>query len=577
MRSAAVAGILLLLAAGALAMPENPCTSGWNDTAVHTTIRCDGEVVKKWAMNKVAFVFLAGFPGMFLFFVCPFFFAGRYICQCCGSSRVRPGHFCVGGDYWDGKTDEDRFQAYPTNHLKYVRVAACALIVGPVLYIIMAYVGAVDLLNGVTDIVDGAWDLVSWALGELIKVKEIMENPDGTYPQGLEAFGAKYDEVYDLLNKLKTKYIKNKLIEEFKGVGTGFAFPALIPGGAIVVGAAAAVLRIRQCVPMLVCAVLFFLCGPFGVGSSLMYLATIPIDVACEEAEAQLNKQPGIFQNYLVPNCDETNPIANLNQTLEGMLYDNAGKACRDILSMCDDQPKYAPGSTVYFRCTPPVRLPCRSEPEVLALANSLELKPGSAETCGTNQTNASAPSACTIQECAGACDTATARRLSQDSVVWLSAVARISSAYSATDAFQRWEDCNAFFDHIITKLNICKSLPSGTKLLGSACFFIVIVNFLGIVAMTLGSKRFFDPDKFHSSQAAFGKHHRNLNAATVVSRIPAAPGPMIPVAMGADEEEELLLAPSHHGPDDVVVEPAAAPQDNGSNENDDGIDLNAL
>ena len=503
-----------ILVSGAFALNENPCTQNWNAGQTYDTFECTESEALDWAISLIPRLIAPLLIGVMVFLACPFTFAGRFCCQCCGGSKVRPGEGCCGGDHWDEKPEDEKLAAYTHGEVNANKYAAIGVMLFPVAYVVMCFTGASRLIASVDDITGGMANLIDWVLADAERIANALA-PDGNYASSMSGFQTEYAKVRSEATDITKDWIRGQLRDEFVGLVAGLGYPSLIPAVFMVIGMIMALVKIRTCVPMLTVAFLFVFALPFGAASTAFFVIHAPINVVCNELDAQIARKPGVFQNYLYPQCDSINPILALNDTLLSAERDASSTACTELYKTCDNTTVYQSGSEVLWSCARPAS--CRSVSDVTLVMNSMRLKPAASNPCSTSPT-------CTLQQCATECSNPL-----RDAIVTtrdaVDTAERVLAAFRASELVQRWSDCNNFFDHIITEIGFCKNLPSGVYLLAAGFMVVVIGNVAGIVVFTLGSKRFFDRTRYDGGNAAFGElAPSNMNAGVVMSAPPAPP-----------------------------------------------------
>ena len=499
---AAVVALVLVATATAADMPDNPCTKGWtgpstsNDLTCKVILNATKDGIPDFAITTAIKVGAPMLVALLVFLSCPLVFCSRYVCQCCGGWRQRPGSGCCScsGSEWDDRTDEERQSAYSAYEITTVKVLAFVVALVGAGCVVMAYVGGIRVLDGVNEVITGATGLVRWAVGLLLQVINAIRGPNpSVLPSSIattfDTFERRLNETNNTVERIQGEVLQHKAIEYFRSGVTAVSYPSMVPAAVFLFGLCTALFNVRTCCPCLLILFSFILVLPFGVMSSVFFAINVPFDVVCAEVAAQTAKQPGYIQWGVVPQCTDANPLRYVDQALNNTIRDIAESGCADLVLMCDPSSVYdavnAPDKV--FRCESPYRVNCTNLVELADFLDSLVLKPDSPYDCG-----AAVPRwNCSVRNCAQYCTNATFRDNANTAVSGLELIQRADAA--ARRLLLPWADCNRFVDHVLDGLPLCGSLHQGLRLLAASCVFIELALITAIVVYFLGQKRFFN------------------------------------------------------------------------------------
>ncbi|RNE98830.1 hypothetical protein TraAM80_08564 [Trypanosoma rangeli] len=216
------------------------------------------------------------------------------------------------------------------------------------------------------------------------------------------------------------------------------------------------------------------------VGTVLASLATI----ACGEVQLQYYRQPGVFQWYLVPYCEEKFKFAEINQEVNDVEKTRSNEACKTLLKSCDNDPLIYPASVS------PIR--------PLLCGNGI----ASADECPDFESMASvihatrikavtricpvADQSCTLLECADNCTRDAEKKLAAEI---LRAAAQANNASIALSYVRPLLDCNFVLDKLLGAMDGCNDLKTGTMMLGTGFFVGGLMFGLAIYIMLRGSR----------------------------------------------------------------------------------------
>ena len=261
----------LLLLASLAAGSSNPCYSHWVGPSKDNEFKCDN--ADEWieylkGKLPIAAVVLILF-GCLLLLSCPFVFISRYVCQCCGGFRQRPGHCCCGGRNWDNRSEEERQEAYSKREVLIVKYATVLLCVAGVGFMVLSMVGALEFSKGINAVTDGFTNNIRWLRDIISDTKANMQRPNGSYPiditQDLEPIDNKLLDILDQYDSSKDYRLLTKNVTYTIG------FAAILPFIFILLSAVCAFCGIQSVFPTVLICVYFFLAFVYCLAGGLFF------------------------------------------------------------------------------------------------------------------------------------------------------------------------------------------------------------------------------------------------------------------------------------------------------------------
>jgi hypothetical protein len=459
----------------------NPCTKSWKGPSKkHDLNQCNTTHFRQWAESEGPRVAFPLAVALLMLFTIPCVCCARACCQLCGGSKMRPG----GDDAWDTRPEPMLLRMYNPKCILIVRALALVLLVLAIIFVILAYVGAGEFHKGIGEFIDGLQGLVDWVLSLLNALLNKLR-VGGVLPDRFQMFETSEEKLRSNANSVTDATRNNEHVATVKRVVKMCSYPLMVPGAMCVMGLIAAVANIRKCLPMFVITVFVIVALPVGLMGTVMFVVDLPLQVACNEKTAQLERKPGFFQWSVIPQCS-TSPIGTLTAKLDEETAKFSQRACtvmRDTL--CDRDPVFS-ATTKPFLCEKDIPTTCTTPAQVQTLSDRMVLKTGAPE-CDKNS-----HSACSLSACATQCLNQTMRSEAKTIPDTLRDMTNIHGA--VTDVLLPWADCNKFWDKILSFVPVCGGVTTGVRLIAAACTMCVVTMFFGIIVMFLGSKRYFAP-----------------------------------------------------------------------------------
>ncbi|PWV19033.1 hypothetical protein C3747_11g522 [Trypanosoma cruzi] len=197
---------------------------------------------------------------------------------------------------------------------------------------------------------------------------------------------------------------------------------------------------------------------------------------ACGEVELQQRRQPGVFQWYLVPYCEQTFDFADINREADDAERRFSKEACKNLLKSCDN-------NTISFK-----PLLCGNDitsedqcPNFGTMASVLSATRIKAFTMACPVAGES----CTLFECAANCTNTDVKAVASGI---LQLAAQASNASIALSYARPLLDCNFVVDKLLGAMSDCNELKAGTLMLGTGFFVGGLMFGLAIYIMFRGS-----------------------------------------------------------------------------------------
>lgn len=508
----------------AAANTELPCLQWTGPNADNTFysdngFTCPTDEVINWILPRVIIGIVFIVLALLVFLSCPYVFAGRYCCNCCGSSLQRPGNCCCGGAEWDERDEQDKYAAYSDTEVRVAKFSTFFLAVLGAIIIILVYVGVSKLVTGFDDLTTGLSGGVDFFRDLVNDINRKMTRADNTTLMPQDAF----DDINSNLDEFDEKLIKEtkEPRELSRQVGAIVGYASLVPAAILFSSVIAAMLNIRICLPVVLILLCFFFQLIYAlVGGSLLVSNNLLIKTVCNEVAAQQNKDPGVFQWYFIPRCERNTPFQKVKDDIEDIENTAVTEACNTLNDICD------PPNTPYDATGAPQRIftcdlsTCNSFPGLETVVANMAVKGDATGVCSA--------SPCTLAACATSCTTNNNIRSTASDIY--NSFQDASNAVEAYNEYVRpWLDCNALIDKVldITFVPMCGFLPGGIDLLVGGFLLTVVALWIGIVVLFRGQKRFINKSRFSSDDSVGqmkGKYVAQ-NAATIVQLDPYGSG----------------------------------------------------
>ncbi|EKF28088.1 hypothetical protein MOQ_008175, partial [Trypanosoma cruzi marinkellei] len=218
----------------------------------------------------------------------------------------------------------------------------------------------------------------------------------------------------------------------------------------------------------------------FGVVFALLAVVVTALTylswTACGEVELQQQRQPGVFQWYLVPYCEQKFDFADINREVNDAEQRFSKEACKKLLKSCDN----VPGLLKPLLCGNGITSEDQC-PKFDTMASVLSATRVKAETmmCPV------AGESCTLFECAANCTDTDVRAVASGI---LQLAAQASNASIALSYARPLLDCNFVVDKLLGAMSDCNELKTGTLMLGTGFFVGGLMFGLAIYIMFRGS-----------------------------------------------------------------------------------------
>lgn len=486
-----------------------PCTSHWSrPSATNTLEDCDPQTLLDW-VNDYPIIWLCAVPIVIsVFFIFPtscFLLCGRYCCNCCGASKMRPSSVCgCGGEAAkdDQRPQNALYRMYSRNGVLAVKVCAGILAVLGLVAIILSGVGGGLMQKAVNDVLPTFDGIANWAYGVIDSAKRGIVDEDGNYPAGFDQadFDAVAEQIASYRGDVSDFMSNNKGI--LKIVTSSLAFAAVIPGFALFLPLIAAIGNIRTCLPITTALIGFFFQFVYLFAGSMYMIFFLALSIVCFDLSSPFGSSSSsspsghvyhsLTEWYLLPQCEEDAPFADIKRNVQQMETDAAVEGCTRLLDFCSTSVFYDavnhPSQIYYCNLTTP-EAQCRTVAQITAVINGMRIKelvPAS-EACGGRSNNTIPNSECTVEKCSKYCGNTEARDQSANALKELATGTRVLNTYTTT--ILPWLDCRTLlrkvidtgaYDAVANVRTAVGFLRDGALVIGFAWIAAVIVSLLG-------------------------------------------------------------------------------------------------
>lgn len=522
-----------LFASGSAAMPDNPCTNGWTGPNADNKFDCNNEVLTDFIFRKLALVGVPAVVGLLIFFSLPFVCCFRYCCRCCGSSTPRPGHLCCGGGELDSRPEAELLGEYSRMEIRVAKMVFIPIMAVAGVSVLLSVTGASQLLVTVKDVFEGFDGALAFVQDIVNRIVSILSGGSAAasgssspssvpseYSQFSNASSTALSELRNAVSNITSNALANRVRDGLSAVGYLTVLPLIVSALGLVCG----VLMIRTCFPIVLITACWIFAPIYGIFGTVSLGIYLPVDIVCSEVAAQESKAPGVFQWYVIPQCQKNNPILEFEKKLNSSTADLVSSSCGQIQTICDGNPVYnrltSPSLTFYCRQLPVAgttavnaSAACRSMDDIaMIMANGAPKSAGfgNPESCGGSAN-------CTLMQCPTLCTVQADRDVTSGVNRAYDLMTRATNAYN--QVLRNYSDCNVLIDKVITFVPLCKSLPSALRLLAAAFILTLVVLVATIVSLFRGQKRFIDFDRYAKGAEAFGKKVVSMNSGVVVGR----------------------------------------------------------
>lgn len=320
----------------------------------------------------------------------------------------------------------------------------------------------------------------------------------------LSAFDTVTNEVGDNVKKIRDDYFKYFRIAEIVvccvgGVGVVLMLCMLI----------FACCRCNGCCPVAWSGFYFFFSIIFSLLAILFTVCIYAMYAACGEVTLQYKREPGIFQWYLVPWCEDEFDFTGLRTQVSNLEKSAAQDACSELLKYCDTVESYPNGNTDHiFICGKGLTSSstCTTLDTVVEVIKATYVKPLLTNALCANQTGMEYLEKCTVSSCSERCVDYTnpslpARTYANQILTAANYAANVSTALSYVHPLL---ECNFIIDKIANtietpkydrsfttdrdQVQYCTAVRSASVMLGTGFFVGALMFILGIYIMHRGS-----------------------------------------------------------------------------------------
>ena len=418
-------------------------------------------------------------------------------CRCCGgcgSDVLRPGaDCCCGGEDWDELPEVEKQIVYPPGHVSTLKCLTIITFVASWLSVALVAMGYRYMSSSVDFLLrESKASILDWIRDTMLGVQKDIVLSDGSFipPITADTFAPVYD-IYNLLYDWHT-YLTEQYDQYGSNVQLGFILVASVPSALFLGCIFVAYCNVRKCLPKAMACLFFFL----GIVCALLGILLLTVGVfgttLCGEVSLQDRKLPGIFQWYVVPQCEDQLFLTDLRHQLRTMEAEKAQDACLSFDGVC------GPGST-YNYSKPDELFQCRFvstsnnvDPAIIAACSTLTDSINIIESSPMKSGNPICANCQTVYDCAAQCTDANARNTS------IETVQNIQIGKNASRVLNKLLpvlDCDGLLTRVFIPLRKCSDLSFGAFCVGCGACWAVLLFIWEIVIMLKGAKLFFDPE----------------------------------------------------------------------------------
>ena len=421
----------------------------------------------------------------------PIFLALRYCADFCGSSTRRPGHFCYGGEEWDGASADTKNRAYDAADASRTRSLAYVSLVVGFVPMVLLLIGTGDIQEGYNTIFGEIFAIAGWAeqreqaLRNLVFYGPIIPPLNATFLTNMRNAISNYKSGIQNAND-----VNRKLIDIIKSVSIVFS---VVPGLSLLANAIFAAYDIRRIYPLLNSLAHFALLVLYAFIASAVLLLGIVTGRICGERDAFLAGQPSIASHYLVPVCEESGSFAPVRLALAQAAATTSVTACSKLATHCDSaSPAYnasAPMKRWYCPALTNPAAQCQNETAVSNMFHGQNMVPltGAPFSC-----NPSGPNPCNLRECQANCTVQADRDVANNVLVEEIKAMRIASAQRIFNL--ELGNCTALVRQAATYFASCGVIRTSVFYVGIGSCIFTGLFVIGMVVIFRGQKRFFKP-----------------------------------------------------------------------------------
>lgn len=441
-----------------------------------------------------------------LVFLCwPVVTTCRYCCNCCGSSKQRPGVTCCGGSEWDMKTDDERQAAYEPSSVRNTKIMA---VLDAVLGLALLVVGAVGFgqmkssFNGLfteLESVTAYVDAQAAGIRTLLTINTT--TPPTLIPPLTDSIFQSVDNVTASISSQLSngKTSIDPYEEDVYIVGLILVvFPTLL----LLLTALFACGNVRRCAPCLSSLVHYIFYIPVAIGAAVVFvLAMVSTDV-CGERSLFLdnNTAPGLVSLAAVPLCTANFPFQTVLTDVQSVITTQAGNVCGAMLDICDGSATYDPANPLkVFQCAnlTNATADCPNFTAATAEQDALVLKSGAPVEC-VNGTTVLTP--CTFTLCASYCNVTAVRDIAANGTTQLHYA---DNGQLAFDLYvQPLLNCDNVYVQALGPMTDCTPFAQSMYLIGASLLGFTVLLAVDMCVLWRGQKRFFKPNPAHHPPA---------------------------------------------------------------------------
>lgn len=445
--------------------------------------------LQEWPVRDLGMLTPPIFP-LFLTILLVALFPISFCCRCmggCGSNSPRPGaDCCCEGEEWDDLAEHEALLTYPERHVSCIKALIVVVLISTAICIVLISYGINLFVSGIDFLLDSAkLDVLDWATHMLHIVDSQVRKPDGTYIYPITS--DTFVPITDLLTwagdlHASAREVYGTYLTSFRNA---VFVASCVPSAASLLVAMMACCNIRSVFPRLCQCFFFFLSIVCGLLGTLLLLLGIAATCGCGEITLQQWQSPGIFQWYVVQQCESQSIFGNTTANLRALEVDNSINACREVMTVCDSNPHFniSDPAKIYICNLTEASLvaECGSFASMSAVVLNLPFK---------NGTDALCPSCSKFPECASKCTDQDLREKVSETVslIWFA-----GNATALIDRYLPELSCDSLITRFIKPLARCSDMSLGLLLVGGGAAYATLVLMWCIIFLCLGQKLFFN------------------------------------------------------------------------------------
>jgi len=424
----------------------------------------------------------------------PFVIIFRFCCQCCGGSNRRPDGICCGSSKFDSMDDDEVSSHYSRGSRWCGKIMTLVVVGGGIVGLALMLSGNAQFVAQFHNLFKSILKLLDWADGQASLIHEKMTingHLQGLNQSFFDEFQSKTDDMRSRINDYE-----NNANSQFMTKATQIAMiVAIVPCALFTLLPLMALCNIRRCIPMLLTLFFWIFCFVFCLVGAVFFTVGSVLGDFCDELTLQAEKKPGIFQWYVVPECNYNAPFGPFKDQVNSVEHDESKKACDELLNICvyNDSvwlPNDQPSKFFYCPDLSNTSIACPNVSGVVHQLDTIIVRTAAISPCNPPYTLN-----CTMANCATHCWDPSIRDV-------MSQVLNISEiADHASQAYHLYVEpllsCDVLLDKALEAFDTCRPFSNAFKTTGAGSIVYGGFFFVGIIVLLRGTKLFHSaPDQ---------------------------------------------------------------------------------